>query len=176
MSTRQNESEYIRNLQKYLRYISSVDPDLPAPPTDGIFDSATEESLRTYQRLRNLPATGRANQETWDSIYQTYLETQMLRSSSLGFYPFPDSPLNYAVYPDERHFLVVVIQYILNELRQIYDTIPQNSQSGLYDEQTRQGVLAFQRANGLTENDRVDRTTWNALTSEHKRLFSYAES
>lgn len=176
MSTKQNVSEYIKNLQRYLRVISATEPELPSPPIDGIFDTATEQSLRTYQQLHGLPVTGIADQATWESVYQAYLDALEQQSAAYGFFLFPDTPLNYAVYPDERLFLVNVIQYILNELRVIYDSIPQNNQSGLYDEETRQGVLAFQRANGLAENDRVDRATWNALAKEYRRLFSYTES
>jgi peptidoglycan hydrolase-like protein with peptidoglycan-binding domain len=79
------------------------------------------------------------------------------------------------VYPEEEHFLVMVIQFILNELRIAYDEIPQNSQSGVYDLATRQGILAFQRRNRLNESDRVDRATWNALAREYRRLYSIPE-
>ena len=175
MSTRENERDYIRNLQRYLRVISATTPQIPPPPLDGVFDTATEESVRIYQELRGLPVTGRVNLETWNRVYSDYLAALELQAASEGLYLFPDSPLNYAVYPDEDHFLVLVIQYILNELRAAYDDIPQNAQSGIYDEQTRQGVLAFQRKNGLPENDRVDRATWNALVKEHKRVFSSLE-
>lgn len=175
MSTRENESEYIKNLQRYLRVISAITPSIPPPPIDGIFDSATENALQIYQELRALPITGRADMETWNRVYADYLSALQLQAASEGFYLFPDSPLNYAVYPDEEHFLVLVIQYILNELSAAYDDIPQNNQSGIYDEQTRQGVLAFQRRNGLIENDRVDRATWNALVKEHNRVFSSLE-
>ncbi len=176
MSTRENESDYIKNLQRYLRVISATTPEIPPPPLDGIFDTATEQSLRVYQQLRGLPVTGRANLATWNRVYADYLAALQLQASSEGFYLFPDSPLNYAVYPDEEHFLVLIIQYILNELGAAYDDIPKNGQTGIYDEQTRQGVLAFQRRNGLPENDRVDRQTWNALTNEHKRVFSSLET
>ena len=172
MSTRENESEYIKNLQRYLRVISATQPQIPPPPLDGIFDEATERSLRIYQELRGLPATGRADLETWNRVYADYLAALQLQAASEGFYLFPNGPLNYAVYPDEEHFLVLIIQYILNELGALYDDIPKNSQSGVYDEMTRQGVLAFQRRNGLSENDRVDRQTWNALVREHKRILT----
>ena len=141
----------------------------------GIFDTATEDSLRQYQALRGLPVTGRADLKTWTLLYEDYLESLGRQATAEGLFLFPDFPAEYAVYPNEEHFLVMVIQFILNELRLIYDEIPQNSQSGIYDLATRQGILAFQRRNGLIESDRVDRTTWNALTREHRRLYSIPE-
>ena len=40
-----NLQDAIFNLQKYLRAISYADPRITRPPLDGIFDSATEESV-----------------------------------------------------------------------------------------------------------------------------------
>lgn len=170
-----NQKEYIFNLQRYLRQLSATESYIPTPPIDGIFDTATEDSLRQYQALRGLPVTGRADLKTWTLLYEDYLESLGRQATAEGLFLFPDFPAEYAVYPNEEHFLVMVIQFILNELRLIYDDIPQNSQSGIYDLATRQGILAFQRRNGLIESDRVDRTTWNALTREHRRLYSIPE-
>jgi peptidoglycan hydrolase-like protein with peptidoglycan-binding domain len=170
-----NQKEYILNLQRYLRQLSATEPDITPPPLDGIFDTATENSLRQYQALRGLPVTGRADLETWTLLYEDYLESLEKQATAEGLFLFPDFPDDYAVYPEEEHFLVMVIQFILNELRIAYDEIPQNSQSGVYDLATRQGILAFQRRNRLNESDRVDRATWNALAREYRRLYSIPE-
>ncbi|MBR5616322.1 MAG: peptidoglycan-binding protein [Clostridia bacterium] len=175
MPQRINEREYILNLQRYLRQLSVTEPSLKAPPLDGIFDTATQDALRNYQRLRGLTPTGRADLETWTRLYEDYLSSLKQQARSEGFYLFPDGPNNFAVYPDDENFLVMVVQYILNELRVAYDDIPQNSLSGVYDAQTRQGVLTFQRHLGLPQNDRVDRATWNALVREHDRLLNEIE-
>lgn len=170
-----NQKEYILNLQRYLRQLSATEPDIPPPPLDGIFDTATEESLRQYQTLRGLPVTGRADLETWTRLYNDYLTSLEQQATAEGFFLFPNFPTDYAVYPEEEHFLVMVIQFILNELRIAYDEIPQNTQSGVYDIATRQGILAFQRRNRLKESDRVDKATWNALAREYRRLYSIPE-
>ncbi len=166
-----NDKSYILNLQRYLRLIADTEDDIPRPPLDGIFDSATENSLRAYQASRRLPVTGRADFETWEHLYADYLLALEKTAPANGLYLFPDTPIDFAVYPDEEYFLVMIIQYILNELRLIYDDIPQNTLSGNYDAKTRQGVLAFQRHQGLSQTDRVDRATWNALVDAHNRLF-----
>jgi murein L,D-transpeptidase YcbB/YkuD len=171
MPPRENEREYILNLQRYLRQLSITELSLPSPPLDGIFDTATSEALQAYQASRGLPVTGRADLSTWTRLYEDYLDSLEQQARAEGFFLFPDGPNNFAVYPDEEHFLVMVIQYILNDLRTVYEDIPQNSQSGVYDAQTRQGVLEFQRRNGLQESDRVDRATWNALVKEHRRIY-----
>ena len=170
-----NQREYILNLQRYLRQLSATEPTITPPPLDGIFDTATDDSLRQYQALRGLPVTGRADLETWTQLYNDYLISLDQQAAAEGFFLFPDFPSDYAVYPEEEHFLVMVIQFILNELRIAYDDIPPNSQSGVYDLATRQGILAFQRRTGLGESDRVDRATWNALAREYRRLYGIPE-
>jgi len=170
-----NQKEYVLNLQRYLRQLSATEPDIMPPPLDGIFDTATDKALREYQALRGLPVTGRADLETWTLLYEDYLASLDKQARAEGFFLFPDFPPDYAVYPEEAHFLVTVIQFILNELRIAYDEIPRNTQSGVYDLATRQGILAFQRRYGLNESDRVDRATWNALAREYRRLYGTAE-
>jgi len=170
-----NQKEYVLNLQRYLRQLSATEPDITPPPLDGIFDTATEQALRQYQTLRGLPVTGRADLQTWTMLYEDYLSSLNKQAASEGFFLFPDFPPDYAVYPEEQHFLVMVIQFILNELRIAYDQIPPNTQSGVYDLATRQGILAFQRRNRLQESDRVDRATWNALAREYRRLYGVPE-
>jgi len=175
MPQENNEREYILNLQRYLRQLSVTEPLLKTPPLDGIYDTATQDAVRTYQQLRGLSPTGRVDLETWTQIYEDYLASLNQQAHSEGFYLFPDGPNNSAIYPDDEDFLITIVQYILNELRVAYDDIPQNSQSGIYDAKTRQGVLTFQRRLGLAENDRVDRATWNALVREHDRLLNENE-
>lgn len=165
-----NERENVFNLQRYLRQLSFDDPDIPPLPLDGIFDSATRESLLAYQRKKGLTPTGQADRMTWEALFLDYLVSIDRNTRADGFSIFPLTPSGYAVYPNEEHFLVQVIQYMLNELREIYTDIPQNSQSGVFDAATGQGVLEFQRRNGLPESERVDKETWNALAAEYRRL------
>ena len=167
---RPNERESIANLQRYLRQLSFEFPDIPSPPIDGIFDTATEDALRAYQRIRGLEQTGRADLESWNMLFRDYNASLDRTGGANGFYIFPHFPIDYAVYPGEKHFLVEVIQYILNELRILYTDIPLNEQNGSFDENTRQGILEFQRRHGLAESDRVDLPTWNALTDAHLRI------
>lgn len=167
---RPNERQAVSNLQRYLRQLSFDFPIIPAPPIDGIFESVTQDAVRAYQKMKNLPDTGQADLETWTQLFEDYNASIRRNTRGEGFYIFPRTPLDYALTPQEEHFLVEVVQYILNELRILYDDIPQNNQSGVYDLPTKQGIRAFQARNGLPISDAVDRTTWNALADAYRRL------
>ena len=165
-----NERESILNLQRYLRQLSFDHPQIPPPPEDGIFESATRDALRAYQRMVGLDATGIADLESFNRLFLDYRRSLEQNSRGEGFYIFPRAPKDYVLSPDEEQFLVTVVQYILNELRVWYDDIPPNDQDGRYSEATRQGVAVFQKRNGLEATGLVDRATWNALADAHRRL------
>ena len=95
------------------------------------------------------------------------MRSVLLHSSPRCFCPFPRFPVNYSVGRGNRQFLVEIIQYILNELTLSYDDIPRNDQSGLYDEDTENGILAFQRTHTLPATGKVDKMTWNALVEAY---------
>ena len=172
---RPNERESIANLQRYLRQLSFEYEQIPAPPVDGIFDTATEDAVRAYQTMKRLPITGAADLATWTLLFDDYEQSLTRNTRGNGFYIFPRTPMDYVLSPNEEQFLVQVIQYILNELRLLYDDIPPNAQNGKYDDATRQGVITFQRRHGLDETGLVDRTTWNALADAHRRMTDRGE-
>lgn len=167
---RPNERQSIINLQRYLRQLSFDFPTIPQVPIDGFFESVTEQALRAYQSMKGLPNTGRVDLQTWTRLFEDYELSLARNSRGEGFYIFPRDPKDYTLTLGEEHFLVEVIQYILNELRILYDDIPQNGQSGIYDEETKQGLAAFQKRNALPVSDHVDRMTWNALANAHRRM------
>ena len=167
---RPNERQAIANLQRYLRQLSFEYPAIPAPPIDGIFESVTEEALRAYQRIKGLKETGRADLETWRALFDDYNDSIVRNTRGNGFYIFPREPKGYKLSPNERHFLVEVVQYMLGELRVLYDDIPQNEQNGIYDDKTVQGVAMFQKRHGLPITGKVDLITWNALTDTYRRI------
>jgi peptidoglycan hydrolase-like protein with peptidoglycan-binding domain len=125
--------------------------------------------------MSGLPSTGRADLETWNRLFSDYRRSLERNRQGEGFYIFPRMPIDYVLEPDGEQFLVTVVQYILNELRVLYDDIPLNDQGGRYDENTREGVSVFQKRNGLARTGLVDRATWNALADAHHRLSSRGE-
>lgn len=68
----EDEGNSIRQLQYMLRVLSAFIPEIPAPFQTGVFNSATQESVRAFQRFVSLPITGIVDAQTWDAIYSFF--------------------------------------------------------------------------------------------------------
>ena len=68
------EGEYIQALQQYLRAIASVFTDITPPEITGIFDTATENAVRSVQELSGLEVDGSVDLLTWGAIGDLYVD------------------------------------------------------------------------------------------------------
>ncbi len=164
----------VRNLQRYLRRLSYEYTDIPPVPIDGIFGSRTEEALSAYQRAASLPVTGRADKETWDALFAEY--SRLAREKDRRRYPdfFPPVPADYQTTLGERSFFITLLQWMIGELKVIYDTLPEPPLTGIYDDATVAAVLEFQRIHGLPMSGRVNRNVWNRMAEEYNQYAQYS--
>lgn len=155
-----NLQDAIFNLQKYLRAISHSDPKIIRPPLDGIFDSDTERSVRSFQENRSLNANGIVDKATWDAIYSEYRELES-QNAELPF--FPSYPPNYTAKLGEKSAFVSIVQILLRELSAIYDGFPEIEITGIFDERTEQAIIALQEASLLNATGELDKATYRRL-------------
>lgn len=164
-------TQAIMNLQRYLRQLSYFDESIPPPPLTGVWDTRTEEALKTFQRNNRLPEIGRADRVTWDLLYSEYqrslLQNELPRSVSL----FPRQPWGYEITLGEESFTVMAIQYMLGEIILHYDNIALVAQTGLYNEETAAAIREFQTRNLLPVTGVVDKITWDLLVEAYEILF-----
>lgn len=154
-----NLQDAILNLQKYLRAISFADTRVSRPPLDGIFDSATEDAVRSFQSSRGMNANGIVDRATWDAIYEEYKALAL--AEELPF--FPTSPADYAAKPGEESSFVSIIQILLQELSSVYDAFEAVEITGIFDTATEQAIKELQRASGLEITGELDRNTYRRL-------------
>ena len=157
----------VQNLQRYLRTLSYRYPEIPAPPVDGIFDSATRASLEAFQAIVGLPVTGEADRTTWEALYAAYLDALFNASLPTPLPVFPHNSEDYTAKEGDSGFLVVSIQHLLNELTTLYSFPSPVTESGVYDRDTADAVAYFQRLCLLRESGEVDKRTWNYLVGAY---------
>ena len=62
----------VEQLQYMLSVLSSFLPQVPDPGMSGIFDNATLNAVRGFQRYAGLPVTGSVGEATWDVIFEQF--------------------------------------------------------------------------------------------------------
>ena len=62
----------VEQLQYMLSVLSSFLPQVPDPGMSGIFDNATLDAVRGFQRYAGLPVTGSVGEATWDAIFEQF--------------------------------------------------------------------------------------------------------
>ncbi len=164
MSRAYTETDAIRYLQTYLRAQCLADENAPRVPVDGIFGEQTRFALTEFQRRNGLTPTGIADRQTWDMLYEQYLDITSAEELPGPIIPFPSYPSNYVMRLGERSFLVAIVQYLLGEIGAVYGFSSPPLPDGEYGEQTASAIRDFQERNGLFADGEVDRRTWDALS------------
>ncbi len=70
------DTPYVAYLQDYLTVIAELFPAVPLPGNSGVYNEATEASVRAAQELAGLPQTGYTNLATWEAIAELYNDIQ----------------------------------------------------------------------------------------------------
>ena len=166
------EKSAVANLQRYLRTLYYFDDALSPTPVDGIYDRATEEAVRRFQKTEDLPITGRVDQLTWERLFDRYEKEKAFRRAPARIAYCPRMPPDYRVRVGEEQFLVRVIQHALQEIAIDFNFPAAVPQSGKYDEDTANAVRVLQRVSGLPEDGEVDRATWEELARYYNFLYA----
>ena len=68
-----SRGEKVRQLQEQLNAIANVYTAIPNVIADGIYGEGTAKSVREFQNIFGLPATGVTDFKTWYKISQIYV-------------------------------------------------------------------------------------------------------
>ena len=157
------------DLQYFLRFISAFNPAVEGPVIDGVFGTATESAVRSFQREYGLPVTGIVDLETWEALYSAY--RGMLASLPTGYFsdstePYPGFPVRLGSRGEE----VRRIQQYLNVISGAYPQIPMLLEDGVFGASTQAAVLAFQSLFGLEPDGVVALPTYNRIAALYRDL------
>lgn len=163
-----DSSLYVLRMQLYLDRIRSNYPGIPQiQPIIGHFNESTEQAVKAFQSAFNLPVTGVIDQATWYLIRRIYnAVTKLAELTAQGIL------LSRLTNITQETFLqgdirprVEVIQYALNVLSVYFPTIRGVAITGIFDEQTREQVIEFQKTVNLEPTGVVDAETFDMLMS-----------
>ena len=160
----------VRVLQYFLAVLSQFYPTIPEPAIDDIFGPQTAQSVRAFQLWAGLPVDGIVGKQTWDALYDAYLEILAAVPNALGqngLPLFPGTPLIRGSTGQN----VTLMQEYLNYIAGTYGEIPSFPVTGYFGDQTAAAVVAFQQLFGIEPADGViGAITWAAIASVYSDL------
>ena len=159
-------------IQFILNRISQNYPAIPKLTVDGVFGSATAQSVRAFQSIFDLTADGIVGPATWYKMILLYVAVQKLSElQSLGqSYTRYNWELSGPLGLGDTGSRVTFLQYVLSVLAQFISSIPDVSITGTYTENTAEAVRAFQSYAGLPATGSIDDDTWNALYAQYSGI------
>ncbi len=163
-----NRGRDVLIIQEQLNRIAINYPEIPLNSTTAVFDSQTEDAVRTFQRLFVLPQTGVVDKATWYRIAYLYTSVKRLAQiTSEGQRPsyrnqlYPGTPIKL----NSKGSEVQEIQFYLSRISIFNPAVLSAAIDGIFGRATQNAVFSFQRTYGLPQTGIVDENTWNQLVS-----------
>ncbi len=166
----------VQRIQIQLNRISRNYPAIPKiDNADGFYNVSTEQAVRKFQEIFNLPVTGTVGKSTWYRI--AYIYTSVKRLAELDSEGISQGEFSLQFTDDLRPGMqnnqVRSLQYFLAVVGAYYASVLPIEITGFYDRQTEDSVRSFQRVFGLPQTGIVDRTTWEDI---YRAYIGIAES
>lgn len=162
----------IAEIQRYLVTINRSKGLVPCIVTDGIYDDATRECIRNFQRENFLRVTGVVDYVTFRTLYDEYRLALEILASPACVNILPDKLEAGTINKGEQSSSVAIIQALLKALEVIYDDFSVIDINGLFDDKTEAAVKRVQGLHSLTEDGIIDRKTFNAIVSEYEKFIN----
>lgn len=169
-------NEEVRIIQNRLNRISTNYPNIPKIyPVNGVFDSNTENAVRTFQRQFNLAVDGLVGKSTWYRIAFIFNNIKRLSELDSEGLTLADVSRQFPTELSEGMTGpgVQILQYFLAVVGEYYDALPRwqpAEVNGIFGPKTRQAVIDYQRMMGLPQTGEVGRPTWDALVSTYESV------
>lgn len=154
----------VRSLQTMLRTISEYNGSIPTVVPDGIYGKETRNAVTTFQRNSGLPATGIADQQTWERIVDQFEDALIYIDKAYPIEIIMDP--NRVYVRGDRSPNLYLAQAILDYLSTQHKLISAPSRNGQLDDLTSASILSFQTLNGLQTTGNLDRKTWLNLSKQ----------
>lgn len=157
----------VRTVQRELNRISANYPAIPRiGSVSGVFDAATRNAVIVFQQIFGLAVDGVVGKQTWYKlkyIYNGVKNLSEIYSEGLTISEV-ERVFSNVLRQGDRGIAVRTIQYYLNFVGQFNDSLTIGiAEDGIFGQETKRAVEAFQRYYGLTVDGIVGRNTWNAV-------------
>ena len=154
----------IAELQRYLLEISYATEGFPHLSIDGIYGDETRAVVTQFQARNGLTQSGEADFATWQEIYRQFAAAREARLGRPLLLPPGSLPLALHASGSE----VLLLQVLLNGMRETMPQIPHLHQSGHFDIETGRALRAYQAQSNLPASGILDEESWARLTRDYQ--------
>ncbi len=170
----------VQEIQFYLQRIAEFNPLVQRPDLDGIYGRQTQNAVISFQRAYGLEESGIIAEGDWNRLVEVYNGTlSNVDEPQNGVLPLPYP--GYVIAPNSSGEYVRYIQQVLNIINNVFLTIPELEEDGIFGTATQQSINAFAELFGYPQNGTVDETLWEAInriyeTVQRGCIFASGES
>ncbi len=158
--------EEVRTIQIQLNRISRNYSAIPKIyPVDGVFAASTEQAVKEFQKIFNLPQTGVVDKSTWYKIKFINMSIKNLAklNSEVVAPSKPEHQYSKAIQFGDTGDIVKFVQYYLAVISSYHNDFPIITITGDFDQPTVDAVKAFQEIYELPATGIIDNSTWDDI-------------
>ena len=162
-------------IQRDLKRIRANYPAIPTIQDNyGIYNEETENAVKKFQEIFNLPITGIVDKATWYKI--KYVYTSVKKLADLYSEGISEREANF-LYQDKLEYgdtgiEVEYVHYYLDAIAFLDPDIPRLPTNSIYNNNTISMVKAFQSKYNLPVTGIFTYTDWNVLKNVYKKLLN----
>ena len=112
----------IKEVQKFLSYISQENDEYPHITIDGYYSAETADAVRIFQREQKLEQSGTVNKETFDALFRQYTEYLIKKESLNSVFDESSFPLKLGSFGNDVTNLNAMISELSIYYRDIEST------------------------------------------------------
>ena len=162
--------EDVVEIQRELNRIAANYPSIPKiSGAKGYFEQTTQNAVKQFQRIFNLDPDGVVGKDTWYKIKQIYNGIKGLSELYSEGITISEAERKYerVLQKGSSGASVRILQYYLNFLSYFNLKLPYVSIDGIFGDETRDAVFAFQSLYGLDVDGIVGRDTWDMIQNAY---------
>lgn len=165
--------DFVRMINMQLNRIGQNYPAIPAILDDSpYFTVETERAVRKFQEIFDLPVNGIVDKSTWYKIKYIYNAVKKISDLYSEGISIDEATLlfNRTLMVGDSGQYIRTLNYLLNVISYFDSSIPfLDLKSDVFDEDTKQVVMAFQNKYGLDATGIVNSVTWAALRQAYSQ-------
>lgn len=162
--------EEVIEIQRELNRIAANYPSIPKiSGSRGYFEQTTQNAVRQFQQIFNLESDGVVGKDTWYKIKRIYNGIKGLSELYSEGITISEAERKYerVLKKGSRGPSVKILQYYLCFLSYFNLKLPYVAVDGIFSDETRDAVLAFQSLYGLDVDGLVGIDTWDMIQNAY---------